>query len=236
MKIRWRTIPDGIVELSFDDGGTWSVPTVVDDDILMRAGMARFHTIIEDHAARTGVPSSWLYGMAYTESRFNPAAVNRRDSPAGLGILQITDPDLYLMRGFTADDMLDPDKNVQVASEVLRNHRRSSTELIVVASLYNAGGFARKDSAGKIVRDVDGHALFSPHPSTTSPFGIRETAGHILTVVRGNNAAILITRSTTEPSFDVGAVLALQAATLKKTTEDEIDAARGVDDDEEGES
>jgi len=66
---------------------------------------------------------------------------------------------------------LDPAYNIMAGARLLAASKRAGFDLVEAASRYNAGSQAN----GK------------PHPSSSSPWGVREDVPYIASVVRGHN-------------------------------------------------
>ena len=112
-----------------------------------------------------GVPVEWMLGIMYAESGGDPSAV----SPAGaVGLMQI----MPKIHGKTTHELRDPATNLATGARLLGESRRGGWDLVQSASRYNAGAVV---------------ATGAPHPSGTSPWGMREGPGYLLAVVRAHN-------------------------------------------------
>ena len=168
----WLTAPDGKVSVNVGDGGSASFISLGPSQAaVVDAVMARWEPLCAKHSVRTGVPKSWLLAMIYRESGGNPRIRNNHDDPPGLGLMQITATALY--RGLTQEQVLDPDTNIRIGSNLVASLRKIVDDLPAVASMYNAGGTAK-----------------GPHVSSIDPFGYVCTTGHIEAVVRASNYII----------------------------------------------
>ncbi len=168
-KYTWRTGETGIVYVT-RDGLAESAPTLSAQlSVVMDSVIGRWGALCAKHAARTGSPQSTLLAMIFRESGGNPGIVNR-ENPPGLGLTQITSPDLY--RGYSRTQVLDPDLNVHICSNIVGAYTKAGLDLPATASCYNAGALLNP---------------LRPHPSTVSPWGYRETVGHISAEVAASN-------------------------------------------------
>lgn len=183
----FRTLADGRVEV---DGG---LPGVAAGELaVFRSRMLGTHRArIDANAARTGLPAAWIAGHIWQESRGEPGIIA---PDGGVGLMMLTHSGIKA--GHSDQELTDPDLNVRIGSDVLAQIRKSNPELPAVASCYNAGAGA----GGK------------PHPSTVSPWGYRETTGHIDGVIRGANTWITEAGAGVAPGSSTsggGAVAAL---------------------------
>lgn len=167
MRRSWRTLDDGRIE--------------VDGEIPMLSGRSaehfrsrvcsRWSSLAELAAREHDVPPAWILGMIWAESGGDEHA---RAADGGRGLMQLTHPSTF--SGHSPDEVMDPQLNVRLGARTIARFARTprAADLPAVASRYNAGGRA------------DG----SPHPSQASPWGYRETPGHIDRVVAATNTAI----------------------------------------------
>lgn len=175
---RWITAPDGAVEVDLGDGtyqrllppahlGSWP------------ARLERVWTwrpLVEQYAAKWGVPPWWVLGVMTIESGGDPHAENA----CCVGLLAIH----LQAHGKSREAMLDPDQNLDYGTSLLADSVKHGLDLPAAASVHNAGS---KNGL--------------PHPSTTSPWGMREERpggeSYIELVVRAANH--YLTRMQTEP-------------------------------------
>lgn len=161
----YRTLPGGAVEV---DG---RLPELDPASLaVFRARVWRWRELAEKHSARTGVPVHWLLGIIFAETGGVPTLT----SPKGaFGLMQVMP---FNWGGRTREQMADPDTNIHVGANILAAHRkRMGPDLPKVASGYNAGAQAQSGA---------------PHPSATSPWGMRENKGYISHVVSAANSAL----------------------------------------------
>jgi soluble lytic murein transglycosylase-like protein len=169
MGYTWTTQPSGLVLV--DQGQGLKAP-------MFGAGrnsrrVARWTSIAQSASAAYDVPIEWILGVIWAESAGRPDAI----SPAGaVGLMQV----MPKMHGTTKQAMLDPRENIHKGTGILA-HLRSLTDeegrpfdLPRSASGYNAG------------LSVAGPKPL-PHPSTSSPWGMREETPYILNVVSAQN-------------------------------------------------
>ena len=166
MKHHWKTLPTGQVEV---DG------TIIQLD--MRSHVLRWLPSVTRHCAAHGVPVHWALGFIKAESNGDPKVVS---PDHGYGLMQITSPSLF--RGIPPTATLaDPDINISIGVQLMGSlRRRVGFDLPKLASGYNAGLPASN----------------IPYPSTRSPWGMRETTGHIERAVRASNTAFALLEET----------------------------------------
>lgn len=161
----WKTIDSGAIEVAgLPDRPEAHLPQLI--QLKAARPVLRWMKEAEAACAPHNLPLFWVLGMIYTESGGNE---NARAPDGGLGLLQITHPSLR--KGLTDQQVLEPGRNLRIGCELIARHARSTQDLPTLASLFNAG------AAGP------GKA----HPSEASPWGMRETPGHIERVVRASN-------------------------------------------------
>ncbi len=163
MRHRWETLPSGLVIV---DGFaiTLQHPAEV---MVMRRDVMRWLPNVRYHCEKHNVPDAWALGTIKAESGGDPEIVS---PDRGFGLMQLTHPAVF--KGFKPEQTLrDPDLNISLGVSLMGSiRRRVGYDLPKIASCYNAGGT-------------------QPHPSTRSPWGMRETPGHIERVVRAANTA-----------------------------------------------
>lgn len=163
----WRTLDDGRIEID----GVVPVLAGPSAEHFRARVCGRWSGLAELAGREHQVPPAWILGMIWAESGGNEHA---RSSDGGLGLMQLTHPSTFA--GHSPDEAMDPALNVRLGARAIATYARTprAADLPAVASRYNAGGRA------------DG----SPHPSNASPWGYRETPGHIDRVVAATNTAI----------------------------------------------
>lgn len=120
-------------------------------------------------SAEKAIMPSWVMAMIYAESRGNEKA----EAPdGGWGLMQITSP--AYKKGYTKAQVFDPATNLRIGARIISSHFPVTVELPVIASCYNAGA----------------PAFGRAHPSEKSPWGMRETRGHITRVCAAHNAIV----------------------------------------------
>jgi soluble lytic murein transglycosylase-like protein len=158
---------DGATGLVEVDG---AIPTLTSSSAsLYDSQVRRWEPLACASAREFGVPTHWILGMIFSESGGIPTA----RSPVGaVGLMQLHSP--AAKQGFSDAELQDPETNIRLGARLIAVIYRDGDELPHIASKYNAG-------AG-----LDGR----PHPSSSSPWGMREDAGHIdRTVAAANYAA-----------------------------------------------
>lgn len=174
---RWRTAPDGRVEV--DKGSGFETPVLLDHPNVRKTldRVLQWRSLVEKYAAKHGVPLSWLLGDIYAESGGNAAAQNH----CCYGLMAI----FAKVHGKTPAQMLNPDENVNYGASLFAASRAKGLDLPAAASVHVAGG------------GMSG----TPHPSATNPWGMREhswvdrpdadgSIGYIDRVVRANNTFV----------------------------------------------
>lgn len=135
----------------------------------MDAVIGRWEPLAAKHAARTGVPVSWILATIWRESEGNPMAVNPEDrsTPAddGLGLMQLTFK--FFNGGHSRTEMMDPELNVRIGTDYLASQsKRYGGDGPKVFASYNHG---------------------SVSPSDLNPYGMVSTGNHIDSEVGSNN-------------------------------------------------
>ncbi len=90
---------------------------------------ANLDAIFKKHAERTGVPWQLIKAVAQQESGLNPRSVKSVDDKGmrAIGLMQVTCPSKKIIHGWMGDEpaeggcdsLLDPDKNVQMGTDIL---------------------------------------------------------------------------------------------------------------------
>lgn len=174
---RWRTAPDGRVEV--DKGSGFETPVLLDHPNVRKTldRTMQWWALAEKYGTQYGVPVSWLLGDVYAESGGNAAAQNY----CCYGLMAI----FAKVHGKTPQQMLDPSLNLEYGTSLFAASRKKGLDLPATASVHVAGG----GTSGL------------PHPSTTNPWGMREhswvgkpdadgSVGYIDRVVRANNTFV----------------------------------------------
>ncbi len=159
MAWNWRTLDNGIVQV--DKGQGFYTPSLIDAD---RSQVDRWAPLAWRAANKYGVPLAWILGVIRSESGGDPSAVSYANA---CGLMQVVPK----WHNTTKAAMMDPHQAIYRGTSILRRLIDQGMDLPRVASSYNAGQAA----VGK------------PHPSTKSPWGIREQEGYIMGVVAGQN-------------------------------------------------
>lgn len=136
----------------------------------------QWRELVEEKAAKYGVPPSWMLGIIFAESGGKADAANY----CCTGLMAVmTQPPVH---GKTKAQMLDPDQNLEYGASLLAKSVAAGNDLPAAASVHVAG--AGQD--------------FQPHSSLSSPWGYAEhmwldhpagdgSVGYIDRVVRANN-------------------------------------------------
>jgi len=165
LRHRWTTRQDGVVEVD----GTVPMLSAAGRET-MRRRVLRWLPSATRHGDANHVPVAWILGVIYAESGGVATVVS---PDRGHGLMQLTHPSVF--KGHRPlSTLANPDLNIALGVELMASLRRSvGFDLPKIASGYNAG-------LGK---------TGSPHASSSSPWGMRETRGHIDRVVRAANTA-----------------------------------------------
>lgn len=167
MTYAWRTLPTGAVEVN------GQVPELAPAELaVLRGKVMRWRTLADAEARAFGVPLHWVLGMVFAESRGNPTVVS---PDGGYGLLQLTHPSVFEGRD-KRETIANPGLNLHLGTKHIARLAKQlgpKADLPRVASGYNAGLPAS-----------------GPHPSAASPWGMRETRGHISRVVSAANSAL----------------------------------------------
>ena len=211
MSWQWRTTPEGFVEVDrngqlgtcneFQTGGGLLPAAgtyerlMFPDTPLYRNAVAKvmaWRALAEKHAARTGLPLSWILAFVFTESQGNPSAIlDEGGGVFGVGLMALTTsvagfPGKF---GITYQQAFDPDLNMTAGTDLMVKFRAGKLDLPQLASAYNSG-----PGPGGL-----------PYVSLKSMWGMREYCGpgptdkqpnppvhccHIERVVRANNTLL----------------------------------------------
>lgn len=162
----WFVDADGLVIV---DG---TVPKLPASSLaVFRERVMRWRPEATAAAKKYSVPLHWILGVIWAESGGRPEVVS---PDGGYGLMQLTHSSVF--QGHSPQATLDdPALNIDLGTHLLAKLSSHLHGLLPhVASGYNAG--------------VAGAG--TPHPSSTSPWGVRETPGHIDRVVAGANTAL----------------------------------------------
>lgn len=163
----WHTNARGLVEVN----GKIPLLSVADQHSFeqhVRQWAPTVAHALAELTAPSRVTAANVLGFIWAESRGNP----RARSPVGaIGLMQVFSPEAR--DGHSDAQLVDGPTNIACGIRYLNRIARPGDELPELASKYNAG------------QDVHG----VPHVSTKSPWGMREGAGYIDTVVAASNYA-----------------------------------------------
>lgn len=96
---------------------------------------ARIALQIADRAQAMGIDPRLAVALAYQESRFNPEA---KGSKGEIGLMQVM-PKTGEQLGFSADDLKDPNKNIEAGLKYLKMALDKHKDPVLAAAAYNAG-------------------------------------------------------------------------------------------------
>jgi len=162
----WQTLSDGLVAVDFGDG-LGLRPSILEGRPGEQEAVERvlqWRDLAEQSAAKHDVPLPWVLAVIYSESQ---GFAEARSSAGAVGLMQI----MTSVHPITEAQALDPAQNIDMGTSLLGDSIRLGYELPEAASRYNAGSLAGGD----------------PHPSSASPWGMRENTGYIDRVVRAHN-------------------------------------------------
>lgn len=175
MTVQYRTLDDGTTQTWNEATKEWTTPML--SDALAKVfdtKVLRWAPLALDNAARTGVPAYITLAMIHRESRGNPDVIS---FDHGLGLMQITSNSLK--QGLSDAEVLIPENNVRLGTDFLKKLMVGvGADVPKLASMFNAGS------------TFDANKRPAPWPSTVSPWGFRETKGHITEEVAAANTAI----------------------------------------------
>lgn len=163
--MKWTTRKSGLVEVS---GSLPYLPSA--GEAILRKQVMPWAELARPLAEQHAVPLAWVLGVIYAESGGRADVVS---SDGGYGLMQLTHPSVF--KGYPKSATLErPELNLSLGIQLMGSlRRRVGYDLPRLASGYNAG------------LGLGG----TPHVSTSSPWGMRETKGHIDRVVRASNSA-----------------------------------------------
>jgi len=173
--IAWRTDARGVIYVTSAPGETERAPVLAGPMAELFDGrVMRWESMAATICSVYGVALAHMLAMIFRESGGNPDARNA-ERPPGLGLCQITNLSLYC--GHTPGEVMIPRINIALAAKYLRYlaEHCPGAGLPELASLYNAGAA------------LGPGATIKPHPSALSPWGYRETPGHIAAEVAASN-------------------------------------------------
>lgn len=156
----WRTLSDGSVEV---DRGQGFKRIAFDPLPSQLAKSFEWRELAKKYADKYGVPLSWVLATIAIESGGNPEAENW----CCAGLMAI----YWKVHGKKRVDMLDPDKNLDYGVSLLAKSVKLGLDYPQTASVHNAGA----EAGG------------TPHPSTKSPWGMREETPYIERGVKALN-------------------------------------------------
>ena len=161
---QWRTDPAaGLIEVDGD------IPTLSGAAANVFDTQVRRWTELACEASHDfAVPVHWILGTIYGESAGFP---NSRSPVGAIGLMQLHSA--AARQGLSDDELRDPRTNIRLGARLINRIWSDGDQLPEVASKYNAGS----ETTGR------------PHPSSSSPWGIREESGYIGRVVAGANYA-----------------------------------------------
>lgn len=140
---------------------------------VFQTNLAPWKKIVEKYASQFKVPGAWVSGLIWAGSKGDPST-NLMGVPEELWL------------GHTAEDMKDPDLNVQLGTKFLGQilAMRAASKVPDVASLpriasvYNAGGDVKSE----------------PHPSDDDPlWRLKNDPGYITRAVLASNTSLALT-------------------------------------------
>lgn len=176
-------------EMGVSVGGVHELLSPPEQQKFKTAVYDRWGPIAVREEERTGVPWQWTLAFIYRESGGNPTVVS---ADGGYGLMQITSKALF--QGHDPKETLsDPALNIRLGVDFMsRLISQVGFDFPKVSSCFNAGCGAK-----------------GPHPSEVSPWGYRETKGHISSEVRALNYAHTLPRPIPleEPDHTVALVL-----------------------------
>jgi len=166
---RWRTTPEGFVEVYQETGRGFEIIVLDGEDASVRS-TREWITLARPIAQAKRVPLSWVLGVIYSESGGKADAENF----CCVGLMALN---VGVFKERTREGWKDPRANVTKGAELLGIFRGDGWDLPSAASMYNAGP-----------QSAPPHG---PKQSILSPWGMVENAGdpwgYIERVVRAQN-------------------------------------------------
>jgi soluble lytic murein transglycosylase-like protein len=186
----WTTTADGCLLVDQADGAGLRLPTLDKSAQLADKVAAEWGPLAMQHGQMHGVPVSWILAVILRESGGDAAA---RGKDGEIGLMQI----IPSSHGMTAAELVAPADNIHKGAQLLGDSRRLGFDLPQAISRYNGGA----EPSGE------------PHPSSLSPWGVRETRGHIAAVVAAHNFYLgQLCRGGVPAAARLGPLLAFAAA------------------------
>jgi hypothetical protein len=168
----WRTLDDGRIEVN---GEIPELSPKIESLIISKV-VEPWGSDIRAAAFERGLLPSWLGSMIWRESHGNARIVgNDPGGTHGYGLFQLTHPSVF--KGHAPQETLDnPALNIALGADLVQAIAKRVPNGFYafpkVSSIFNAGGNTE------------------PHASSVSPWGYRESAGHIDEEVRAVNTLI----------------------------------------------
>lgn len=175
---KWRTLPDGRVEVDQGDGFKLIMPRDVAGVHTTLERVMTWRSLAQEMGDKWGVPPAWILAVIFAESGGKAEAENY----CCIGLMAIMGkPPIH---GKTPEELRDPRINVDTGAKLLSSSRKRGLDLPQAASVHVAGA------------ESDG----TPHPSSKSLWGMREhtfdqplwdgARGYIQRVVQAHNAIV----------------------------------------------
>lgn len=130
--IAYMVDPSGVILTQAPNEIVWSSPKLAEDNLPRFQAMVRnWADLAEEASVDYHVPLAWIYAVMWSESGGDPKA----KSPAGaLGLMQVMP--FHFKDG---ENPLDPRTNIRRGASILQSARAKASDLVQVASIYNAG-------------------------------------------------------------------------------------------------
>jgi hypothetical protein len=174
--IQYTVEPSGRILTLGSDELFWTTPKLLEKDVpRFRAMVRNWRDLAEEASIDYRVPLAWIFGVMWSESGGDPKA----ESPKGaLGLMQVMP-----MHFKPEENPLDPRTNVRRGVSLLQSARAKASDLVQVASIYNAG--TPPDGKGPWTNDV--WLAAGRKPSQTTRWGYAAEPAYLDHVIAASN-------------------------------------------------
>jgi hypothetical protein len=210
---RWRTRPDGFIEVDQRDGQGFRV--IDFDDLSQTSDLAAnqghpsakhvdltltYLPIAQRASAKYGVPVWWILGTIYGET----GGQNCLKDQHGAGVMAIS-----RSHGFTDAELCDPEVSIDYGTKLHADSIKIvGPDFVRATSRYNAGMMCATPGApcyyksfAPTQNQVDGTTpqVGFPYPSVHNRWGVKDHPGHLDRLVRSHNHFRGLLPATVQP-------------------------------------
>lgn len=173
--IDYQVASSGNILVQAVQGTDWTTPKLpVEQHQKFKAMVANWKEWVEEAVLDYQVPESWVWAIMWAESQGDPTA----KSPAGaLGLMQVMP---YHFK--PGEEPFNPRTNIRAGVRFMQTIRAKVSDLVRVASNYNAGGPWTNETWIKA----------GYKPSLTTKWGYPAEKGYIDRVVAANNTFLAL--------------------------------------------